>query len=149
MFRRIRKSHKQPSGSAAAKKVKWLHFDRLSFLHDMQRENETVSNIPDLSKSSDISQNSTEISVDDHSDSTSRNSAYTSRRSEKSGAVMDRMLDLINEPISVNVTGGLSNDEFTAFGMIVASKLRALSANASEVAMLAILQLLRETRMND
>lgn len=42
MYRRHRKTRKQPSGSAAAKKVKWLHFERLSFLHDMQRENEYV-----------------------------------------------------------------------------------------------------------
>lgn len=62
---------------------------------------------------------------------------------------MDRMMNLMNEPISVDVTGGLPNDEFTEFGMIVASKLRALNVNASEVAMLAILQLLRETRVNN
>ncbi|KYN20695.1 hypothetical protein ALC57_06954, partial [Trachymyrmex cornetzi] len=143
MFRRLRRSHKQPSGSSAAKKIKWLHFDRLSFLHDMQRENVTTSNISDLSNSPDVSQDNTEISVvDDHGD----------KRSEKLikfGAIMDKMMDLMNEPISVDVTGGLPNDEFTAFGMIIASKLRALSANASEVAMLAILQLLRETRVNN
>lgn len=39
MFRRHRKVHIQPSGSAAAKKVKWLHYERLSFLHDVQLEN--------------------------------------------------------------------------------------------------------------
>ncbi|XP_018361978.1 PREDICTED: uncharacterized protein LOC108760485 [Trachymyrmex cornetzi] len=153
MFRRLRRSHKQPSGSSAAKKIKWLHFDRLSFLHDMQRENVTTSNISDLSNSPDVSQDNTEISVvDDHGDSTSRNIEYTPQRSEKLikfGAIMDKMMDLMNEPISVDVTGGLPNDEFTAFGMIIASKLRALSANASEVAMLAILQLLRETRVNN
>ncbi|XP_018310303.1 uncharacterized protein [Mycetomoellerius zeteki] len=151
MFRRLRKSHKQLSGFATAKKIKWLHFDRLSFLHDMS-EKEMTSNIPDLSNSPDVSQDNTEISVDDHSDSTSRNSEYTPQRNEKlikSGAIMDRMMNLMNEPISVDVTGGLPNDEFTEFGMIVASKLRALNVNASEVAMLAILQLLRETRVNN
>ncbi|KYN22362.1 hypothetical protein ALC57_05242 [Trachymyrmex cornetzi] len=143
MFRRLRRSHKQPSGSSAAKKIKWLHFDRLSFLHDMQRENVTTSNISDLSNSPDVSQDNTEISVvDDHGDK-------RSKKLIKSGAIMDKMMDLMNEPISVDVTGGLPNDEFTAFGTIVASKLRALSANASEVAMLAILQLLRETRVNN
>ncbi|XP_011883826.1 PREDICTED: uncharacterized protein LOC105570976, partial [Vollenhovia emeryi] len=39
MFRRQRKIHNQPSGSMAIKKVKWLHYERLSFLHDMQLEN--------------------------------------------------------------------------------------------------------------
>lgn len=38
MFRRLRKSHKQLSGFATAKKIKWLHFDRLSFLHDMSEK---------------------------------------------------------------------------------------------------------------
>lgn len=65
------------------------------------------------------------------------------------GAVMDRMVELMNDPVTVNVTGGLPNDEFTGFGMVIASKLRVLSADASEAAMLAILQLLRETRAND
>jgi len=62
---------------------------------------------------------------------------------------MDRVEKLMNDPILVDVPGGLPNDEFTGFGMIVASKLRALSADASESGMLAILQLLRETRRND
>ncbi|XP_012215503.1 uncharacterized protein [Linepithema humile] len=155
MFRRHRKAHKQSSGSAAAKKVKWLHFKRLSFLQNMELDNETTSNIVDLSNSQDVSLNSAETYDDDRSDSTSRNSERRSQndlRREKlvePGAIMDRMVDLMNDPVTVNVTGGLPNDEFTGFGMVVASKLRVLSADASEAAMLAILQLLRETRVND
>lgn len=42
MFRRHHKAHQQSSGSAAVKKVKWLHFERLSFLHDMELDNEYV-----------------------------------------------------------------------------------------------------------
>lgn len=63
---------------------------------------------------------------------------------------MDRVADLVNEPVSVDITGSLPNDdEFTGFAMVVASKLRNLSADASEMAMLGILQLLREARVND
>ncbi|XP_036147075.1 uncharacterized protein LOC118647047 isoform X1 [Monomorium pharaonis] len=151
MFRRHRKGNIQPSGSAAAKKVKWIHYERLSFLHDMQLENVTISNIADLSNSPDVSQNSTETY--DHSSSTSQNSRSQSdsgrERSVEPGAIMDRVEELMNESVLVDVTGGLPNDEFTEFGMIVASKLRALSADASELGMIEILKLLREIRKND
>jgi len=42
----------------------------------------------------------------------------------KPKAVINRMMDLINESVSV-VTGGLFNNEFTWFGVTVTFKLRA------------------------
>lgn len=72
-------------------------------------------------------------------------------RHEKSSepGVVNRMVEMMIEPVTVDVAGGLPNEEFIGFGMVVASKLRAFSADAGEVVMLAILQLLREARAND
>ncbi|XP_018399461.1 PREDICTED: uncharacterized protein LOC108777148 [Cyphomyrmex costatus] len=150
-YRKNKKESEMPSGSGARKKMKWIHMDRMEFLGNicLQSNFRTTTNI--ISNDSLDDDDSTNYNLEESmsSRSSSRIDSRHLRRLE-SNTILKDIEDILNEPINVNIpTNDIDNDQYAAFGIVIAAKLRALSEDASERAMITILNILQAERRND
>ncbi|KYQ49237.1 hypothetical protein ALC60_11694 [Trachymyrmex zeteki] len=148
-YRKNKKESEMPSGSGARKKIKWIHMDRMEFLGDVCLQSKTTTNI--ISNDSLDDDDSSNYNQEESMSSRS-SSRIDSRHSTrlKSNTVLKNIEDILNEPIHINIpTNDIDNDQYAAFGVVIAAKLRALSEDASERAMVGILNILQAERRND
>nr|XP_012218109.1 PREDICTED: uncharacterized protein LOC105669628 [Linepithema humile] len=96
-YRTYKNKQQKPSGSVGTSQKKWVHFEQMKFLSDMQLETETVTNIATF-----LSEefNDTIMTFDECSSSGRGSRNYkrscSSRDDSEDGSNFDRLIDAIN-----------------------------------------------------
>ncbi|XP_018375825.1 PREDICTED: uncharacterized protein LOC108769379 [Trachymyrmex cornetzi] len=144
-FRRHQKIVQLPSGSAAQKTSKWIHFERMSFLREINLQNDTMSNI---SVHQDTSTDADYASMEDNMSSVSQIPRIGPSRKRNRDNFMDKIWELMQESININIQQNVQSPSI-GFCTTVAHKLDTLSEDARDRAMMRILEVLREERHKD
>ncbi|CAL1671792.1 unnamed protein product [Lasius platythorax] len=154
-FRIHKNKQHQPSGSAAARKNTWMHFERMQFLNDVLLENDSTTNIPvDIPYENIEESNDAENTIyDGNSSSSGRGSRNSKRRlsiDDSVDGIIDRLSDALSQPVTVNVPPFMppapSVDKATLFGNLITAHLKELDPQLVDNVMLQILQIINAAK---
>ncbi|XP_025265237.1 uncharacterized protein LOC112638212 [Camponotus floridanus] len=147
-YRTYKSKQQKPSGSAGTSQKKWVHFERMKFLSDMQPEIETVTNIATF-----LSEESNDTMTFDECSSSGRGSRNHKRScssiDSEDGTNFDRLIDAINQPISIPPFVPPTpppSDKAALYGNLVAAQLREINPQIMDDLMLQVMQLLNNVK---
>ncbi|XP_011879052.1 PREDICTED: uncharacterized protein LOC105568196 isoform X1 [Vollenhovia emeryi] len=152
-FRIQQNKQYRPSGSAATSQTnKWVHFDRMQFLSDVQLTSKTATNISRFESNEELhedydddSRNS--ILCDDNS-SSGRGSRGSKRRSTSisDNAAIDRIANALNQPVTVKLPSSSPPDKIMSFANLIAAQLREIDPQDVDEVMIQLLQVLNTAK---
>ncbi|XP_011858323.1 PREDICTED: uncharacterized protein LOC105555868 [Vollenhovia emeryi] len=150
-YRTYKNKQQKPSGSAGTSQKKWVHFERMKFLNDMQLETETVTNIATFPSE----ESNDTMTFDEHSSSdrgSRKHKRSCSSIDSEDGSNFDRLIDAINQPINIPPfvpPKPPPSDKATLYGNLVTAQLREINPEVMDDIMLQVMQLLNNAKKNN